>query len=369
MSSTAAITGEIHGATTGPARGREYLAYIDGFRAVAIVIVVLPHCYDLAFARRPLGDATHVIINLMSGSTALFVFISGLLFHHVNKGRFEFPRFLATKLKSVFLPSVPWILLWAAMALALRPGEIWSTLEIAEPSTWPARVSGAISYALSWSPLWYMPFIAILFAFAPLLDWFSRLGTPARIGWLAAALALGMAVNRPPDNIDKLQDAVYFLFYFLMGIAASVHRERFNAVCRDWRVIAGATVFMGGAAVWQHVYGLPGHHMAPPFEYHGLNVHYLQKIAQIVLVMGLFVRWPGLVGKRTQHVAKASFGIFFAHGCWVLLLEHSPLYGLVMPFDALSLAILGGFVFMLSLATVDLAHRRLGRHARYLVGS
>lgn len=50
------------------------LVYFDYFRALAILLIILGHCYN-SWPRSHIWEAT--LVNLISGGTALFVFISG----------------------------------------------------------------------------------------------------------------------------------------------------------------------------------------------------------------------------------------------------------------------------------------------------
>lgn len=80
-----------------------HLDYIEKFRAVAIIGIVIPHCRPLiAF------DASNSPFNflqpLITGNTTLFLFISGFLFLHVFADRFEYSSFMWSKICKVFAP-------------------------------------------------------------------------------------------------------------------------------------------------------------------------------------------------------------------------------------------------------------------------
>jgi len=72
-----------------------HLRSFEYFRAVAIVLIVIGHTYDISgWQIDSFGD--RVLANLISGGTSLFVFISGFLFHHVF-----YPKFVYRKLMVV----------------------------------------------------------------------------------------------------------------------------------------------------------------------------------------------------------------------------------------------------------------------------
>ena len=57
-----------------------FLTSFAYYRGIAIVLIVIGHCYGLSgwtFASYP----ERVLANILTGSTVLFVFISGFLFH------------------------------------------------------------------------------------------------------------------------------------------------------------------------------------------------------------------------------------------------------------------------------------------------
>ena len=80
-----------------------YLNSINHFRAIAIIIIVLGHCFWLIHFNHHSVFA-NTIYNLIIGGTSFFVFISGFLFHHVIYKRYDFKTFFVKQSKHVLIP-------------------------------------------------------------------------------------------------------------------------------------------------------------------------------------------------------------------------------------------------------------------------
>jgi len=80
-----------------------YLNSFNIFRAIAILIIVAGHCFDITgMSSDSLTNAT--AMNLIQGGTALFVFISGYLFYYVFYRKYEFKHFIRKKVNNVLTP-------------------------------------------------------------------------------------------------------------------------------------------------------------------------------------------------------------------------------------------------------------------------
>ena len=80
---------------------RERLAIFDYFRGIAILMIVASHSYD-SWKIDTFGERT--LVNLISGGTSLFVFISGFFFHFIFYPNFMYQKFLMKKGIQIFLP-------------------------------------------------------------------------------------------------------------------------------------------------------------------------------------------------------------------------------------------------------------------------
>ena len=70
----------------------ERIISIDYFRAIAIILIVAGHSYGLSYLHFN-SNIEYAIMNLITGNTALFVFISGFMLHHIFYNRYNFKNF------------------------------------------------------------------------------------------------------------------------------------------------------------------------------------------------------------------------------------------------------------------------------------
>lgn len=82
-----------------------YLNSFNYFRGIAILLIVAGHSYEIAgIDILNLSFFEKLAVNLISGGTTLFVFISGFLFHHIFLTKFEYSKFIKSKFQNVFVP-------------------------------------------------------------------------------------------------------------------------------------------------------------------------------------------------------------------------------------------------------------------------
>src|SRR5258706_13385324 len=84
------------------AEPRPFLGYIHSFRALAVFFVVAGHCIPL-FQWEQSRWQDQLIVSLMPNGTVFFVFVAGFLFQYLSP-RFEYRRYLKSKLQNVILP-------------------------------------------------------------------------------------------------------------------------------------------------------------------------------------------------------------------------------------------------------------------------
>ena len=76
---------------------------------------------------------TLTIRNVLTGGTALFVFISGFMFHHVFFDSFKYQKFVMAKVKNVLVP----YLILASLAIAVlytRDGGFFDSISTEYPA-------------------------------------------------------------------------------------------------------------------------------------------------------------------------------------------------------------------------------------------
>lgn len=302
-----------------------FINSINLFRGIAILFIVAGHSYTLA-GFSPSNIFERTTANLLTGGTALFVFISGFMFHHVFSRSFNYKKFMRKKFENVVLPY---------LILSIYP--IWDIIYYERFSS-TLGISGPID-ALLFYPLrgihltayWYIPFAVILFLASPLflrLMDFRYKGPLIALGILASSL-----IHRPLYNIDVFQSFIYFAPVYLMGMWASMNKDRIYGSLkgREWILLTlavllafiqaelavyspaqGLVVFPGATA------GYVGNFHKDILTYNGIDFMILQKTALCFFFMVFLRRYEDVHIPFLDFTAKYSFAIFFLH-CYLIL--------------------------------------------------
>ena len=144
---------------------KRFLNSINHFRGIAIIFIVMAHCY------RPAGwqiesFADKAWFNIMMNGTVFFVFISGFLFHHVFSHRWDYEKYMKNKTKYVLFPylllSLPWII-WHLTA-SLEPALHLQQASITDTTT---AITWYVITGRALTAYWYIPMAMMLFALSP----------------------------------------------------------------------------------------------------------------------------------------------------------------------------------------------------------
>lgn len=346
-------------------RTTQHLPHIDSFRAVAIFFVVLGHC--TLEQGRPQGSLTlEILQDLFENSSILFVFTAGLLFHHLS-AKYHYPDYLARKWRTVMLPYLFVSLPAIALAVAgLYPREHYA------PADWPVPAQALWHLAKGGAhvnfPLWYIPVIALFFLAAPLLMLFAR--RPALYVLILPLSVLAILLHRPPHpNLDTLRLVVYVLPAYLLGMACSQFAQQAPRWLDEKPALLGVLLLL--------VLALPvlvdphsGNYIAQAWfsADDGLvDWLWIQKLLAGPLMFWWLRHLPARLHHSLSPWAHASFGIFFVHAYWLVLLAwvwaRLGLHGNLFTALGLGLAVLLG-----SFLSVRLLHRLLPRYSLMLVG-
>ncbi len=333
--------------------GRTRLPEIVWFRAVAIILIVAGHSY------RPGGVhlGNHVdfaISDLVKGATAFFVFISGFVFDHVFGSRYRYWTFLRDRL---------WKLLVPYCLLTLLAGVMfsnWAAKGVSIDDIFRAFILGDTFQAY-----WYIPFILLMFALAPLHRLFMRLSWTQQIAVIVLGFIVGGLVQRPVGNDNALQSVVFYLPLYLSGLFLSRHRTALlPRLKRGWPVLVLAAVAIAG---FQAATGQSDNLHKPLFTLDKFELMGLQKLALSFGLIGVFATFSSPPRWTVRIIADTSFAIFFLHPFALVLLRDSTIFQLTqLPW--IDLAIATAAIVTLC-AAIALALRTLLRSgSKYLIG-
>ena len=359
---------------------REHIAYIEYFRAVAILLIISGHTYALSWTHfvdeDPQTRVTwlNVIPALITGGTAYFVFISGFLYRQVFYGRTPYGEFMRKKALYVGLP---YLILASPLALAeiwLGPFSVTAVKDgVAYPHSYFVDFIVLFSTGRMVTAYWYIPFIFLVFLASPLFDRFIELSKPWRAAALVASIAVALWVVRPLENLNPIQCFFYFANFYMLGILFCEYRRPIMDVISQPLVIAGlAAVVLAIASVQAMVMQFPSNLERLPQDswgFVGFDAMLFQKYVGILLFCGLLTYVGGWLKRPLKFIADHSFGLFFIHGIVIAVLIRLP--APLSPHvgePIADLAIYSVVVVVVSMAIVVVAKYVTGKYSRYIIG-
>jgi hypothetical protein len=344
-----------------------FLTSFAYYRGIAIVLIIAGHCYGLSgwtFSTYP----ERVLANIITGGTALFVFISGFLFHQVFAPGFDFRRFIVKKLYRVALPYLIWSSLALLMQLATHmplpdqfigpDASLWDQ--------WLRPLALGLITGGHFIAYWYIPFIFVLFAASPLFIGFIALPRRTQAAITASALLCAAVIQRPINNILVLQSVAFYLPFYLFGILCSLEKERIDKIFSTKIPLLFAGVI--GLSMVQSLYSLgAGSFHKAPFIWQYPDINIFQKLLLCLLGMVVLHRYERSTNRLLLALASSSFALFFIHG-WVitgltLLKPWVPLTG-----GLWLLPLVTGLVLLLSYGLAVLIKKQFPGKSTMLIG-
>lgn len=350
----------------------KYYPEITLFRGFAIFGLIFGHCMECVFRSFPRlspgpEEGLYYKLSAMSclGVTWYFVFISGFLFYGVfYRPQFSSGRFMAAKLKKVFLP-------YFIFASAF-------TLLNAAASHAAGGAFGPMALYISYfyGSFWYIPFIMCLFALSPLFVRLIEVSFGPR--WALLALSLLLAVATPRNPLNPVLSCLHFFCAYLWGIMICMGYERVCHASTKSRImlalgLLGWMLCLASGPGWREEAVL-GCWLIAPFAQPSPVVPV--KLGMCVIFIWIFL-WlqrhgPLWLTRALQTLATYSFTLFFFHNFLVLWYFSQPtsdwLESLGLPW--LMVAALGASVLICagSITLFALPRRLLGRYSRMILG-
>ncbi|MBZ0165907.1 MAG: acyltransferase [Candidatus Omnitrophica bacterium] len=307
--------------TSGPA----YLNSLNYFRGLAILFIIAGHCFQLSGWH---VDAFYekMIVNLIKGGTAFFVFISGFLFHHIFAPHFRYRRFMKKKLSNVLQPYVVVSALPLMYYVLIRQGGPHADLIYSGgQGLWAQYLQPVLKYLWTgrlFDAYWYVPFIMVVFALSPVVLAYLRLPLRARLSLLGGTLVIALLIHRPLHNISVAQSVIYFLPVYLLGINISLDQSRVlkHLTGKEWLLALG----MLGLAAFQVAYYANYTNLhKPAFEWAGLDILLIQKMLGCLFFFVMLNRFENRHWPWLKTLATSSFALYFLHPPVILLIKKS----------------------------------------------
>ncbi|MGX9996645.1 acyltransferase family protein [Vibrio sp. JZG120] len=357
-----------------------FLKSISNFRGLAIIAIVAGHMYHTGFSS---GDVvSSVIRNVITGGTALFVFISGFMFHYVFFSRYEYKKFISTKIKNV---GIPYFLL-SSLIIGLYYISSKGYFMPIDETTSNMYINGilfkpddsniltAFKYYITGGSLtayWYIPFVLLLFATAPLHIKFIKLRLKHQVSIVIILSLLAIFIHRPVNSINPIHSLIYYTPVYLVGILFSIYSSEVKKYLNNK---IGILIFcVVSLSLLDYISGHQGNYQKPFFEYAGVDLQYIQKMFLIFLVYILLEKY-NFESKTLDIISNTSFAIFFIHP-WlrVILWNIYSLLGIDPILESNNLALYFFSVTLVLLLSVftALVIKRIfkgSKHTRYVMG-
>ncbi|CAN4273224.1 Acyltransferase 3 [Methylophilaceae bacterium] len=350
-----------------------FLNSFNYFRAIAILLIVAVHSYEIAGINiYNLNFFEKLAVNLISGGTTLFVFISGFLFHHIFLSKFSYLKFIKSKFQNVFVPyfflTLPYIfvnLLGYGNSKFFDPTHVG----ILDKYIYPI-----LKYYLSGATMayWYIPFIMVMFLLSPLHVAFARTKTKIQIIVLIILLFISSIVQRPIETIYVLHNVIYFFPVYLIGIFCSINREKiYQLFANKEFVILIVVCFLATLNAWN---GNIGNTPKDFFVYSGFDIVLFQKLLLSLFFMVFLHRFEKVQVRFLEYIAAVSFSIFFLHGYLISIFKRYYLYINQDSFNLFNLPAWLNLIFVVffiaSIITVFAISLKklIPKYSKYLIG-
>jgi len=334
-----------------------FLSYINLFRAIATIFVVVNHSihglqWGIEYGNY---DMSRLLKIIFSNGALLFTFISGFLFQHVLQ-KYDYRSFLVSRFKLVILPyliiSIPavfaWVFLYQKVGWAIPSGFY------DEP--WWYRAGFFFLTGQHMAPLWFIPMIAMYYLLSPFFQLVDRY--PAV--YLSIPLLMWLSYEVPRDWSPWV-NFVHFFSVYIIGMASSHYKQLVLAWSYRLRYIL----------VVMYVFLVSYELLETPYVQSYFN--YLNKLTLSFLVIAVLQHYSDRPFKILAWFAGINFSVFFLH-----TYANAGLKILITGAPARSIEIVGNIFYQTIYAFILIAIAILiclmvkkitGKYSKYLIGA
>lgn len=304
---------------------REMLNYINVFRGLAILLIVAGHTMQFGNSGTVLNYTAYEVL---TGGTALFIFISGFLFQHLSD-KYEYKTYLKKKWTNVILPyiitAVPGIILCFTMPLAYgNPFDGLNPLAQIGVFLSTGRVHNI--------PTWYIPMICIYFILADVFIILDRKKILYKIMpfLFLVTLFLPRMVIEPEyltgmTYFEKyveylkyiLNGFIHFASMYVLGMWFSRYKDKIADCYRYRWLFITAMLVTTAADIYLN------------YKMHISN-NTVSKIFLTLIVLGYLQHYDTKIKENVRlnstldFIAKYSFSLFFVH--WYIFFAFNEIF-------------------------------------------
>lgn len=348
-----------------PATKKKFINSINYFRGIAIVLIVLGHCYGLSHWKIS-SNVEKVFYSLTLNGSVFFVFISGFLFHHILFHKFDYQKFMIKKAKYVLVPYLLCSILPILSEVLLDNGGIYL----------PNQLQNRPVLAIGWylitgritSAYWYIPMAMIVFAASPLIILLIKKNYLSQT--ILCLLPISMIVHRPTDNINVIHSFVYFLPVYLLGIYSSIEKQKIYSYLKNNNkkiAILIISIILGIVQVYLFKETGNFHKDFSTIDFPDINL--IQKLLLCFLFMSILDNYEHSDITSLNKIAETSFAIYFIHP-WIVQIGDNLIDNFHWNYDGnlLTLILTTSIVLIISMAIAVTVKRVFHKNSRYLIG-
>ncbi|MEM8673683.1 MAG: acyltransferase [Cyanobacteria bacterium P01_G01_bin.67] len=344
---------------------RKFLNSINYFRGIAIILIILGHCYELSQWRISSNVADFFYSSSLNGSV-YFVFISGFLYHHIFFSKFNYKKFMLKKAKYVLLPYIFCSSIPILYLVFLGGGGQYLPEGLKEKSLLAVGwyfVTGRISYAY-----WYIPMAMLLFAISPLINKIIKSQKTLIVCWFL--LPISLIIHRPVNNINPVHSLIYFLPVYLLGIWSSInHQEIINCLQNNKRKIILIVAAVSLGIIQVLLFQKSGNFHKEFWSITVPDINLVQKILLCFLFISILNAYESADLSGLKKIAETSFAVYFIHPFLVnALISLTSKLDWKFQGNILTLALATLIVTLISLAIAYGIKAVFKQKSRYLIG-
>ncbi|HDM8223729.1 TPA: acyltransferase [Vibrio campbellii] len=307
-----------------------YLKSIENLRGIAIIAIVSCHLFNFGLVDNDLTIS--FIKNTLVGTSALYVFISGYMFHYVFYKRFKYRWFIVKKLKAIAIPyfilsTLAIFLLWnfnmgyfTPIENMRDPIEAFRNGNIFSPGD--SNFEIIIKYYASgrmMTAYWYIPFAILLFLSSPLHVKFIEASLKTKVYLVVFLSILALFAHRPVSVTNPLHSYLFYTPFYLYGIVFSIYKDEMISFIRsNIKVLIFLVIMLISTQVYL---GDVGNYTKPLFYYDGMDLQFLQKVAFISVLFFVFEKYA-FNNNIITVLSKFSFSIYLIHPWVIIVLYH-----------------------------------------------
>lgn len=341
------------------------LNYFDNFRGFTIILIVAGHCYSTWHID---SISELVLANLITGGTALFVFISGFFFHRIFYSNFKYIDFLKKKFTKVFLPylilsSIAYILFVVFL------DQIYPEFRVIDEINYLALFFKYLWTGRILTAYWYIMFIMIIFLLSPLFIYYIKWSPLVQLTTLMIMLLCSMIIHRPLYNLSPVHSVIYFLPIYFLGIIYSIYENKIYKIIESKVIILGLITIVISLLQIIITQKHGNYHKAVMFTFEGFDILIIQKIFMIFFLVTIFRKYDHIHIPFIKFLASISFGIYFIHP-WIISAFD------FIAFESKITFVPGFFAFLIktvliggiSIVCAIITKKILGKKSRMLIG-